>query len=226
MKYLTKENLDEISKELIENPTRETLKKLNEKYNGKDNVEKTEVVETPIATEQIIAASNPIIQETPTMVMPNEVAEEKKELFENQNVLETSIQPTIDVVPSIEQNNLEIQTTEATVNNVDNSIPQMPSIELPKLETPIFNNQNNNPVNFNGNLFNNPAQEMGNLMQTTDNFNTVSNTVATTEVPVTPAPFFVTGPESVNNPIPVGGTMNNMPNQGPSMFGQFEQNYM
>ena len=35
MKYFTKEELVDITKELLENPTRETLKNLNNKYNGK-----------------------------------------------------------------------------------------------------------------------------------------------------------------------------------------------
>ena len=59
-------------------------------------------------------------------------------------------------------------------------------------------------------------------MQTTDNFSSIPNTMPSTEVPVTGAPFFGPIDEQVNNPIPV----TNMPSQGPSMFGQLEQNYM
>ena len=102
----------------------------------------------------------------------------------------------------------------------------MPSFELPKLETPVVNNQNNEPISFSGNLFEMPSQPIPNLMQTTDNFNSVPNTMPTTEVPVSPVPFFGPHTDTTSNPIPVGGPVNTMPNIGPTMFGQLEQNYM
>ena len=44
------------------------------------------------------------------------------------------------------------------------------------------------------------------------------------QIPVQNGPFFGISKEPVNNPIPI---QNNIPytQQGPSMFGQFEQNY-
>ena len=102
----------------------------------------------------------------------------------------------------------------------------MPSFELPKLETPVVNNQNNEPISFSGNLFEMPSQSVANLMQTTDNFNSVPNTMPTTEVPVSPVPFFGPHTDTTSNPIPVGGPTSTMPNIQPTMFGQLQQNYM
>ena len=101
-------------------------------------------------------------------------------------------------------------------------LTEIPSFEMPRMENPTFNVQNNEPVNFSGNLWESPAPAVGNLMQTTDNFSAMPNIMSTTEVPVAPAPFFSPYQEQVNNPIPI----NNAPMQGPSMFGQMQQNFM
>lgn len=214
MKYFTKEELVDITKELIENPTRETLKNLNNKYNGSAEVEKnivgepkivsTETMETPVLSPVDNQGEQETIETTPVMPIPV--------VTENQN---------IEPLPNFNVPNVEVTMTEPIANQVEANM-QMPSLDLPKVETPAFNNQ----VNFNGNLFEPQNNMMPNLMQTTDNFNSVSNTTVTTEVPVAPMQFFVTSPESVNNPIPVTSEVNNVPNQGPSMLGQFEQNYM
>lgn len=207
MKYFIKEELEDITKQLLEKPTRETLKKLNDKYNTET------IVEKEFAPENILVQSEPVtIEPIPTVVevqpiveIPNEVVEEKEEVVKTESPILESL-PNLEVSPSLNSN--------------------IQGIELPKLETPVFNNQNNEPANFSGNIFDTPSQPIENLMQTTDNFNSVSNMMPSTEIPVEPAPFFVTSSESVNNPIPVGGPVNNAPMQSPSMFGQFEQNYM
>lgn len=219
MKYFTKEELEDITKELLENPTRETLKSLNNKYNNENDEEKTLLQITP---EGVVEVSVPEPLPTPIVPMINEVVENK----EANPVVEPIASMGESVVvplPSSNTPSMELSKTESTLNYENNVVP---SFELPKLETPAFNNQNNEPVNFSGNLFDSSNQAIENLMQTTDNFNSMPNTMPSTEVPVAPAPFFVTSPEVVNNPIPVGGPANNMPMQGPSMFGQFEQNYM
>lgn len=188
MKYFTKEELEDITKELMENPTRETLQKLNNKYNGG-----SEEVTKILTTEKV---EPPVLEPIPTVVE------------------DPVVNPIENQVP-----NMEIPKVD---DNLINNINQVPSVELPQLETQTFNNPNNTPVNFSGNLWETPTQEASNLMQTTDNFNSIPSTMPTTEVPVTGVPFFGPNQQPVNNPIPVNDT----PVQGPSMFGQIEQNYM
>lgn len=206
MKYFTKDELVDISRELIENPTRETLRKLNEKYNMVA-VEPDTLLKEPTANfgiEPTLAVEHKENEE----VIPNEVTEQ------NYTLPSDSFQP------------IELQQTTPTFINGEVAF-QNQGFEIPELETNSFINQNNNPINFDGNLFNSPTEDVNNLMQTTDNFNVVQNTMPSTEVPVTPAPFFITTPELSNNPIPVSDQMNNnVPNQSPSMFGQFMQNNM
>jgi len=219
MNYFTREELEDITSELLANPTRETLKNLNEKYNGNTesveemvkempsiNVEPPVVetieaprVATPIPTP--VVEAGPVVQEIPAPVVEE--------------------QPVVSPIPNFNVPNMEIPKVE-NIMNASANVTEMPSFELPKLETPAFNNQNNEPVNFSGNLWEVPAPEMNNLMQTTDNFSAIPNAMPTTEVPVTPAPFFGPYQEQVNNPIPV----NNAPVQGPTMFGQMQQNFM
>jgi len=219
VKYFTKEELEDITKELLENPTRETLRNLNEKYNNEFEEGNTLVQPTPNVVE--VPIEEPL--STPVEPMINEVVENGEQLSVEPTVVNqitNAVEEPVEVpAPSFNMTSMESPKVEPA-NNV------VPSFELPKLETPAFNNQSNEPVNFSGNIFDTPSQPIGNLMQTTDNFNTIPNTMPSTEVPVAPAPFFVNSPEVVSNPIPVGGPINNMPNMGPSMFGQFEQNYM
>ena len=189
MNYFKREELEDITKELLENPTRETLKKLNEKYNG--------IVEVATIEVAPMAEVAPLIEEPKTPVVES---------------------PSVPV-----DNYVEVPKVENNTNNISFEIP---SFELPKLETAVVNNQNNEPISFSGNLFDEPSQPLSNLMQTTDNFNSVPNTMPITEVPVSPVPFFGPHRDTTSNPIPVGGPTNTMPNIEPSMFGQLQQNYM
>ena len=202
MRYFTREELEDITKKLLEAPTRETLKELNEKYNGSTEVINPQVDEIPnINVEPTVVAPIPtIVTEKDSFVAPMEAPQEGTPIT-NFNI------PTMEV-PKIENSN--------------NNIQGVSNLELPKLETPVFNNHSNEPINFSGNLFETPKSETSNLMQTTDNFSTMPNTMPTTEVPVTGSPFFGPSTEPVNNPIPIDVA----PAQGPTMFGQFEQNYM
>lgn len=201
MKYFTREELEDITSELLINPTRETLEILNQKYNSSSEVKK-----------DIIGMKSPIIETIPNTVSINTVAVEP-------------ISPNADVNSSLSSEpNLNIPSEEIskTQNISSNSGNETISLELPKLDPPVFENQNNHPVTFNGNLWEPPQSNMENLMQTTDNFASTTNVVPNTEVLVTGAPFFGPNKEQVNNPIPVGGSSPS----GPTMFGQFEQNYM
>ena len=233
MKYFTKEELEDITRELIQNPTRETLKKLNEKYNGNSQMEEISINDTiPAANvSPVIAPLHNISIEEPKVQMSNEVVEEKIIPSVQMNSPVVAPLPTVDIspevnpIPSFNVPSIELASIESTVNNTNNN-KQISAIEVPKLDTPVFSNQNNKPINFSGNLWESHEQEMGNLMQTTDNFSAIPNTIPNTEVSVSSAPFFGVSSEPVNNPIPIGGPVNNIPNMGPSMFGEMQQNYM
>ena len=173
MKYLTKEELEDIANSLLDNPSYETLKELNNKYN------KEEIREVP------------------------------ETIPEEQNLSETSNIPVSNMI------NKEMQTQ----NNVPVEEPvTMPEIKIHNMETltsqnqpnPNYNqsvnNQGNQPINFTGNLFEQPFQNTNNQQMPNTTFN--SN------------PFFGTNNTPVNNQIPVSGNVTS----GPSMFGQIMQN--
>lgn len=188
MKYLTKEELDHIAASLIENPSYETLKNLDNELASKYNIG------GPAVSEPTLSKVEPI---------PSAVNEQV-------------VSPLPPVSEPIVTNNTPIQ--------------QVPSFELPKIEQANTNNINqnninNNPINFTGNLW----EPMGdNLMATTDNFNNMPAGNQNFEVPVSNGQFFGPQRESVPNQIPITGNQQVQTNQniqGPSMFGQFEQNY-
>ncbi len=188
MKYLTKEELDHIATSLIENPSYETIKKLDIELESKYNIG------GPVVSEPTLSNVEPI---------PSAVNE-----------------PVVSPLPPV---------SEPMVAN-GTPIQQVPSFELPKIEQANTNNINqnninNNPINFTGNLW----EPMGdNLMATTDNFNNMSAGNQNFEVPVSNGQFFGPQRESVPNQIPITGNQQVQTNQniqGPSMFGQFEQNY-
>lgn len=214
MKYFTKEELEDITTNLLENPTRETLKSLNEKYNS--------VVEVENNLEPVnpqVELHNPTIMPLANDIQVQQPVQQVSQSIEIPNTIETLIpNANMQNVVLSQPKNSPIQTT---------TYAESQNIELPKLETVTMPNiQNNEPINFTGNLFEKPMPSISNLMQTTDNFNSVPNTMPTTEVPLTNAPFFGPSVEVANNPIPVTSPVNNAPVQGPSMFGQFEQSYM
>ena len=205
MKYFTREELEDITSELLINPTRETLELLNQKYNGSSEV-KQNIVERETNIEP------PIMRAIPNIDSINRPVAEP--IYPN-----TDVNSSLSPIPNLNIPSEEISKTQNISNNNGSEVS---NFELPKLETPVFANQNNSPVNFSGSLWEQPQSNMENLMQTTDNFASPTNAVPNTEVPVTGAPFFGPSTEQVNNPIPVGGSSPN----GPTMFGQFEQNYM
>ena len=108
MKYFIKEELEDITRELIENPTRETLRRLNEKYNG--------TIESPIA----------VVTEAPE-VAPSEIKamEEPISLFASAPKQETEMAPM----------NVETQFVEAPLPFVMETpvvapIPVVPEIQM------------------------------------------------------------------------------------------------
>lgn len=192
MKYFTKEELEDITEKLILNPTRETLKELNDEYNkGETEIVKENPSVSPIPS--VTAPLTAVESQTPTSSIPN--------LGSSQESV------------SIPNNNL---------NNTINISSEIPSFELPKYETQSASGSNNNIVNFNRNLWEPQTQEVNNLMETTDNFNSMPSQAQSTEVPVAKGPFFGTTSEPVNNPIPITGKPTI---QEPTMFGQMQSNY-
>lgn len=199
MKYFTKEELEDITRELLGNPTRETLKNLNEKYNGSTEVLVKDTLNTNVEPPVVAPIPITIPEEKTVEPIPGAPA-----------------QSVVNPIPSFNVPKMEEPKVDGMSNSIN--VTNTPSFELPKLETPFFSNQSNEPVAFSGNLWEAPKQEVGNLMQTTDNFSSGTNTISNTEVPVTGAPFFGPSTQNTSNSIPV--------TNGPTMFGQLEQNYM
>lgn len=199
MKYLTKEELDHIALSLVENPSYETLRGLTEELKNKYSEEKVEIntniSPAPLTTETVTFTTNEPIVEP---------------------------QPPVVEMPQMEVPQMQ---NEVPINNIIS--PEIPSFA--PLETPVSkevnNSFNNEPINFTGNLW---EPEPNNLMSTTESFNNNQSNNPNYNIPVSNGQFFGNTKETVPNPIPIGGmpTPNNIPSpQGPSMFGQFEQNY-
>lgn len=196
MKYLSREELEDIAKELVNNPTRETLKILNDKYNKVES----QSFEAPSTSSQEPLKEGVQNTTTPVFNMTENTTELPKE--------ELSI--------PVSERTIPITSVPETPSMNTNDI--IPSLEIPKESIPV---QNNTAVNFSGNLWEPQMPSIGNMMETTDNFNTVQNTVPNMNPNNQNIPFFGPSVQEVNNPIPVNGA----PKETPSMFGQIQQNY-
>lgn len=196
MKYLSREELEDIAKELVNNPTRETLKILNDKYNKVES----QSFEAPSMSSQKPLTESVQNTTTPVFNMTENTTKLSKE--------ELSIPVSESTIP----------ITSVPETPSMNTNDMIPSLEIPKESIPV---QNNTAVNFSGNLWEPQMPSIGNMMETTDNFNTVQNTVPNMNPNNQNIPFFGPGVQEVNNPIPVNG----VPKEAPSMFGQIQQNY-
>lgn len=252
MNYFTKEELEDITNELLQEPTRETLKNLNNKYNKEEKVElpvqesvfnppKESVAnsmpsfevptfnsgafdtpkEEPVNKESI-PVSTPSF-EVPAFNTPSspavEVSSQKGQVPSNLNIPNMN---QTEAMPNLQTNNFEVPTPVLEPTNY-----QLVGEQIPKLDNQVVNNQSNEPVNFSGNLYQQPTPEPTNLMDTTDNFkidiNSTPNMNSGVNTNLNSNPFFgnpVNESNQVNNPIPVGGQTTT----GPSMFGQIMQN--
>ena len=201
MKYLSKEELEDITNELLENPTRETLKVLNNKYNSEENGGETKSIVEPVKVDVPEVPIAPEVKpDIPTFEVPN-TKNTPESNTPNMNI------PTFNIPGSASvnevQNNKPLGETipissEPTVpvnNNINDNIP---SLEVPQ-SVPVQNN--NAQVNFSGNLWEPQMPTIGNMMETTDNFNTVQNTMPNINPSNQNTPFFGPATESVNNPI-------------------------
>lgn len=244
MQYFTKEELEDITNSLLQEPSRETLKRLNNKYNKEEIKEETVVPSFDIPTFNNEVSAEPEKEsnlESPAINQQSFNVPEFNIPFTSGEVNNAPVQEPVGVsnskpeaqsnidipnmnsnmaIPNLPTNNFEVPKPE--VNNssfVDTQIPSLNNGAVP--------NQSNEPVNFSGNLWQQPIQEPVNLMDTTDNFkidiNSTPNMTANINTSQNSNPFFgnqsMEKPEA-NNPIPVRGqTM-----AGPSMFGQIMQN--
>lgn len=244
MKYFTMEELDYIAKELIENPSKETLKKLNEKYNGEEdrsnNLNWKEAPSNEISSQSIInnfnQKENTSIETIPSFNIP--ISESNNNLVPNtSNLTETNeivvpvdnakIEDTNNEVSGSLISNLSIQSPMPNNNSLNtfetpkidsnSNINIIPSLELPKNDE--FK-PNNNQELINVNLWDNSNNEINTMMQTTDNFNVSieqpSNNVSDSNM------LFNQELNVENNPIPITESPKY---EGPTMFGQFEQNF-
>lgn len=196
MKYLSKEELEDIAKELVNNPTRETLKILNDKYNKVES----QNFEAPSTSSQEPLKEGVQNTTTPVFNMTENTTELPKE--------ELSIPVSESTIP----------ITSVPETPSMNTNDMIPSLEIPKESAPV---QNNTAVNFSGNLWEPQIPSIGNMMETTDNFNTMQNTVPNMNPNNQNIPFFGPSVQEVNNQVPVNG----VPKEAPSMFGQIQQNY-
>ena len=223
MKYLSKEELEDITKELLENPTRETLKVLNNKYNSEKNNDAVEQVKESVPVQPSITETK---LDIPTFEVPKNVntTEDTSASINTPNFNIPQNAPTNKVVESWNMDAtkqpsktipISSEASRTVSNNLNNAIP---SLEVPQ-SAPVQNN--NTRINFSGNLWEPQMPTIGNMMETTDNFNTSQNTMPNMNINSQNNPFFGPATETVNNPIPV----NNVPNNGQSMFGQIQQNY-
>ena len=155
MKYFTKEELEDITKELVENPTRETLNNLNNKYNAAIKLEPS-ATDIPKVESSITETT---LQTTEEVVMPLSSIS-----------VPTNTEPEI---PSVELPMLEVPTEGLknnkpinftgdlfgaqppvanlmqTTDNFNFAPNTMPSTEVPVTGTPFFGppvTSENNPI--------------------------------------------------------------------------------
>lgn len=223
MNYFTKEELEDITNSLLENPSRDTLKELNIKYNGtEDGAEEQKKQEdiTPtiepaipsISVETTIPVSTETIGINP-IPTPNVVPETKVE-----GPVPTIEQPKMPEQP-VSTSSPEIENTMVTgfpefkIHNPGELNKTNASQSAPLPSTPTL--QNTPPLEFQGNIFESQPN--------TNNFTAPQPSTNPNEQMVSPNmntnfnsnPFF-------GSPMP-NGTQPNI-QTGPSMFGQIMNN--
>lgn len=250
MKYLTKEELDFIVNELTNNPSRETIKKLNDKYNGDSSeIKKPTWIENRPSAEYI--NNNEIVLNREIGSNDHDYSSIYRPGYEPSNApiwnpinntdnniygpnfisKNTVYEKTTNNSEMTPITNLNIQSE--PLNNVQNnnnnqSIPL--DYNIPSLNEQVFNaNQaenshinNNNPLPFNGNPWEMQSNKQNSMMQTTDNFNNNIETSSNVRSNIEPMPFFQTNFNTSQNQIPVTEPSKE---EGPTMLGQLEQNY-
>ena len=221
MNYFTKEELEDITNSLLENPSRDTLKELNIKYNGIEEQKKQEdmtpVIEPAIPSigvETTIPASTETVGVNP-IPAPNVVPETKVE--------EPAVVPTIESPQMPEppvsaplpasENTMATGFPEFKIHNPGELNMANASQSTPLPGAPTL--QNTPPLEFQGNIFE--------TQPNTNNFTAPQPSTNINQQMVSPNmntnlnsnPFF-------GSPMPNGPQPNIQ--TGPSMFGQIMNN--
>lgn len=119
MKYFTKTELEDITNSLLDNPSHETLKELNNKYNGVENVVE-EAMPLPNINNMNPLEQAPIVENSmPSFEMPSEEMTNPEVQNDFQN---------IESIPNLE-------TVQEPINMPNMEMPQAP-IENPNIEEP------------------------------------------------------------------------------------------
>ncbi len=270
MKYFTMDELDYITKEILENPSKETLKRLSEKYNGveqnpsninwveaptikpvKTEVENEELKDTKVNSMQETSSTASSFNMPSFEISPNKNVLEIPKPINSENLNTQSFNDELKIQPPVWEpisntnnttllnDNIYNNMGNQTINSVnmpnlkdgENVQNNMFNFEMPKIE-PNLNENNipnlpptnpiNNQVPFSGNLWENQKAETNSMMQTTDNFNSTIEPQLSSEIPLGQTPFFQMAPGTINNSIPIS---EQPVVEGPTMFGQFEQNF-
>ena len=240
MKYFTMDELDNIANELLNNPSRETLKFLNDKYNGEivSNNADSKIANKTTPTEAEVIQTNfskSVDNNIPKVEIP---IWQPAEQLNNQPTIYSSINNDIkkpqEVVANLQMGTLHPTSQESSINipslNIqpDMNISPEPisntvenkGTNLEINQVGINNNSNTvNPVQFNGNLWERQDSKVNSMMQTTDNFN---NNLETEQNSNVNNSFFNPLPNQNSNSIPI---YESTVQEGPTVFGQFEQDF-
>ena len=244
MKYFTNEELNYIASELLRNPSRETLKSLNDKYNGEINTTETPTVNWTEAPAEPLNNIEPLsdvsiqgTNDTEENKVPSEVPEMPAQVTPMCNPDSINYESANPVVEQTNNSNIDLPKSDNGIpsldigsvspvnyqNAIQSEINNGPALEMPQVAMPADNSERRvEPVQVNGNVWDTQTPTASNMMQTTDNFNATIDPVVNQNVNNEPVSFFQSTPSQPNNPIPVSGLQMN---SGPTMFGQLEQNF-
>ena len=148
-------------------------------------------------------------------ILENPTRETLEKLNKKYNGHEETVEMITPVTPAVNEEPPVVVPMQGPVVN------QIPNYNIPNNNIPNVEPNNAEMANFVLPVMEMPTVDQNNLMGTTNNFNNGPSIMPSTEVSVNPAPFFGPAVSEVGNPIPVSA-----PVQGPTMFGQLEQNYM
>lgn len=168
MKYFTKEELDYIAKELMADPSKETLKRLNDKYNGDYTTSKNlDWVESPINNGPAAPQQN-IVENTSQMLGLPEM--------NNESITNFS-------VPTNENSNQQVDIS------VKEEVPSIPKFDVESnLKTPVWNpTANTNNTLFDTNI-NTPNTNINMETQSSSPNYTSSETISMPNLNIQEAP--------------------------------------
>ncbi len=203
MKYFTKIELEDITNSLLENPSYETLKELNNKYNGVENVITEEVsMPSPEINNIIPVEEAPVVENAEMQnieAMPNLETIEEPTAMPNVEMPQAPINtPNIEVSPEVQTPvepvapSFGLETEPTTIPNMGMPPETQPAvtenISVPSFEVPIEQAAQTVPNNFPN--VTEPVQE--------------TNTIPSFDIPNSTGNIEITGPniEANNQTVP------------------------